>query len=613
MYTMKESVAVAKEADAKKRVLATKSDNSIHRVQNEPGRQIGSLRGVIDNIRRYGGTPSVESIAAELSSTSSAQRAPALLALQQTHGNRYVQRVVSGIQAKLVVGQPGDKYEQEADRVADEMMRMPEPEVQRQLEEEEEELLQTKPLAGWITHLVQRQGEEEEEEEIFRTKEVPGQIPEVTPDLESRITTMRSSGKPLPESIRTFFEPRFGYDFSQVRVHTDAEADRRNRALSARAFTWGQDIFFQHGAYNPGSSSGLGLLTHELAHVVQQSGGLGGPRPVQWMVQRTIGDGHDLSAPWLAGDAVLEAIYDDERLMRNGSRGTAVKKVQQLLFYLGIDFPAHGADGIFGAETEAAVKEFQRANVDEAGTQLVDDSIVGPLTMGALNREANRTGTHIGDLIRTAPIPALQGPPTATPMPLSVDRIDVVDSAAGAIGGYPAIVGGADLNAPGPFSNPATGETKNSHQIHFHLDNGNSASLTPRRELQRTAIIGGISHENPPAEVLPPGVVGPPMPGGFTGRRVGPDGPGGHEIQRPNANTIVVADAPGINRAPTAADYPISYMSHFFLTVEDGRRAPIARIKYDVRIRRTSLANIPNAENQIVATEKKDFVRGRDL
>ena len=587
---MRGTVAVAKEADREKEFSPTKSsDSSIQRLRDESERQIGSLRGVIGNIRRDGGKPSVENIATQLSSMPSIQRAPALLALQRTHGNRYMQRVVSGIQAKLTVGQPGDIYEQEADRVADEVMRMAEPGVQRQVE-----------------------SEEEEDEEI-QAKQLPSQTHEIVSDVETSINSIRGGGQPLPEPTRAFFESRFGYDFSQVRVHTDAKAADTARAVNARAFTRGHDVVFGAGQYAPGTTAGQRLLAHELTHVVQQSGGLGGTRPVQWMMQRTIGDGHDLSAPWLAGDAVLEAIYDDERLMRNGSRGTAVKKVQQLLFYLGIDFPAHGADGIFGAETEAAVKEFQRANVDEADTQLVDDGIVGPLTMGALNREANRTGTHIGDLIRTTPIPAMHGPPTATPTPLSVDRIDVVDSAAGAIGGYPAIVGNAGLNAPGPFSDPATGETKNSHQIHFHLDNGNSASLTPRRELQRTAIIGGISHENPPAEVLPPGVVGPPMPGGFTGRRVGPDGPGGHEIQRPTANTIVVADAPGINRAPTAADYPISYMSHFFLTVEDGRRAPIARIKYDVRIRRTSLANIPNAENQIVATEKKDFVRGRDL
>jgi hypothetical protein len=97
---MKESVAVAKEADAKKGVSPTRSDKSIHRVRDEPERQLGSLRDVINTIRHDGGTPSVDSIATELSGIASAERASVLLALQQTHGNRYVQRVVVGIQAK---------------------------------------------------------------------------------------------------------------------------------------------------------------------------------------------------------------------------------------------------------------------------------------------------------------------------------------------------------------------------------------------------------------------------------------------------------------------------------------------------------------------------------
>ena len=102
---MRVSVAVAKEADAKKGFSPTKSDNSIHRVRNEPERQLGSLRDVIGNIRHEGGKPSVESIATELSGVHATQRAPALLALQQTHGNRYVQLVVSGIQAKQTIMQ----------------------------------------------------------------------------------------------------------------------------------------------------------------------------------------------------------------------------------------------------------------------------------------------------------------------------------------------------------------------------------------------------------------------------------------------------------------------------------------------------------------------------
>ena len=86
-----------------------------------PERQLGSLRRVIDNKRHDGGTPSADSIATELSSMpSTTQCASVLLALQQTHGNQYVQRVVAGVgvQAKLEVGQQGDIYEQEADRMA---------------------------------------------------------------------------------------------------------------------------------------------------------------------------------------------------------------------------------------------------------------------------------------------------------------------------------------------------------------------------------------------------------------------------------------------------------------------------------------------------------------
>ena len=242
MYTMKESVAVAKEADAKKGVSPTRSDNSIQRLRNEPERQLGSLRDVIGNIRRDGGTPSVESIATELSNVPTAQRAPALLALQQTHGNQYVQRVVAGIPAKLKVGQPGDIYEQEADRVADEVMRMQEPQVQRQMEEEE----------------------------TFQTKEVPDLTPEVTPNLESRINVLREGGQPLPDSVRVLFEPFFGHDFSRVRVHTNTLAAETAQTLNARAFTFGRDVVFGAGQYAPGTTKGQQLLAHELTHVVQQ-------------------------------------------------------------------------------------------------------------------------------------------------------------------------------------------------------------------------------------------------------------------------------------------------------------------------------------------------------
>jgi len=202
------------------------------------------------------------------------QKVQSLLRLQQQYGNRFVQRVIAqhAIQAKLRIGQSGDIYEQEADRVADAVMRMPEPQIQQQAEEEE--LIQTKPIAEQITPLVQRQEEgEEEEEELIQKKEHTSQTPEVTPNLESRIQSLKRGGQPLPKSTRDFFEPRFGYDFRNIRVHTYVQANTLNRSLNAHAFTTGQDIFFRKGGYNPNSSSGRKLLTHELTHVVQQHGG----------------------------------------------------------------------------------------------------------------------------------------------------------------------------------------------------------------------------------------------------------------------------------------------------------------------------------------------------
>jgi len=203
-----------------------------------------------------------------------------ILFLQRTIGNKAVQGLFGSgiIKTKLTIGQPGDKYEQEADRVADAVIRMPEPRAQRQAEKEEEleeeEVIQQKPLSEQITPLVQREVELEEEEkgeeEILQTKEASGQTPEVTPNLESRIRSLRGRGQPLPKSVLNFFKPRFGYDFSQVQIHTDSNAIQLNKDLNAQAFTHGRDIYFGAWRYNPNTSSGEKLLAHELTHVVQQ-------------------------------------------------------------------------------------------------------------------------------------------------------------------------------------------------------------------------------------------------------------------------------------------------------------------------------------------------------
>lgn len=204
------------------------------------------------------------------------------------------------VQAKLTINEPGDKYEQEADRVADQVMRMPDPgegsvvshqspmiqrtcasceeELQRQVEpEEEEETLQTKPLADQITPLVQRQVEpEEEEEEPIQTKAAPKRTPTVTPDIQAQINTFRGRGRPLSASTRAFFDQRFGRDFSHVRIHDDEQAAITTRSIQARAFTLGHNVVFGAGQYAPENVAGRRLLAHELAHVVQQRNRISG-------------------------------------------------------------------------------------------------------------------------------------------------------------------------------------------------------------------------------------------------------------------------------------------------------------------------------------------------
>jgi hypothetical protein len=88
---------------------------------------------------------------------------------------------------------------------------------------------------------------------------------------------LQGSGQPLPPSTRAFFEPRFGWDLGDVRVHTDGDAAAAARSLRAQAFTRGRDIVFGAGEYAPNTTAGRSLLAHELAHVVQQARGRAGP------------------------------------------------------------------------------------------------------------------------------------------------------------------------------------------------------------------------------------------------------------------------------------------------------------------------------------------------
>jgi hypothetical protein len=181
-----------------------------------------------------------------------------ILALQRAFGNQ----AVSGlIQSKLVAGGAGDRYEQEADGMAEQVVRST---VRRQVGEERTTGVQRKPLAASITPLVQTS-----ELGAGRT---PGRSQERDEGgVEGRLANHRGGGSPLPDGVRAAMEPRFGIDFSGVRVHTDGEAAQMARNLGARAFASGEEIYFGAGRYEPSSRAGKRLVAHELTHVVQQS------------------------------------------------------------------------------------------------------------------------------------------------------------------------------------------------------------------------------------------------------------------------------------------------------------------------------------------------------
>jgi len=228
------------------------------------------------------------------------------------------------IEGKLSIDEPGDVYEREADRVADQVLRMQTP----------ASALNVAAAERTASIQLQRQSDETSDEENLPVdydmpspEEAPEEMPEElaapapTPVVGFGIRVQRhcaactyqeqlqrtvlsastgiartgaalvpDAGQPLAVSLRGFFEPRFGYSFDQVRVHTGGAAAESARAVNALAYTVGRDIVFGAGQYRPDTSAGQRLLAHELTHVVQQNGvhGGAGRRP---MLQRwSIGD-----------------------------------------------------------------------------------------------------------------------------------------------------------------------------------------------------------------------------------------------------------------------------------------------------------------------------------
>jgi hypothetical protein len=208
---------------------------------------------------------------------------------RQEEGNEAATPYSLPVQAKLTIGEPGDKYEQEADRVASQVVKqINSPEaasssqgqsVQRR-EEPVEELqrqpsisdLQRSPLPLEVQREAMPAEEELQAKSLLQRREAYAGG-EASTDLDTAINSARGGGQSLDAGLQRSMGQAMGADFSGVKVHTDAQSDQLNQSIQAKAFTTGQDVFFRQGEYNPGSRGGQELLAHELTHVVQQNGG----------------------------------------------------------------------------------------------------------------------------------------------------------------------------------------------------------------------------------------------------------------------------------------------------------------------------------------------------
>src|SRR5207253_7958251 len=153
----------------------------------------------------------------------------------------------SRLRTKLKINEPGDVYEREADRIADQLMSE-----------------RVRPVAGDAARHVQRFSQSSN-----------ASLDAAPPSVDR---ALQDSGRPLEPGLRRDMEERFGYDFSRVRVHSDAVAVQSAQDVNAYAYTVGSDIVFGAGWFDPATRHGRRLIAHELTHVVQQAGS-GGAAP----------------------------------------------------------------------------------------------------------------------------------------------------------------------------------------------------------------------------------------------------------------------------------------------------------------------------------------------
>ena len=311
------------------------------------------------------------------------------------------------VQPKLTIGQPNDKYEQEADAIADQVVKNENSplsmnsgtntiqpkcsnceeeaqakfEIQKQGEEEE---LQMQPIEEQEEML---QMQSEEEEETLQTKKNNHQKTAASPTFESTLKAKNSTGQKLPKNIKQEMESGIGANFNSVRIHNDSNAISLSKDINAQAFTHGNDIYFNKGKYNPSSKSGKHLLAHELTHVVQQTGGNKAINKKQTEVSKQSGSNQILSLKrkkrvkrsaikkTKKALAAQKRMWDDlNSFFSNAGRKLAGSGYDENISYVKADFTEGEKDGVshssptmyvgsvYAEETDADVRKTKLAS-----------------------------------------------------------------------------------------------------------------------------------------------------------------------------------------------------------------------------------------------------------
>ncbi len=193
---------------------------------------------------------------------------------KKTHGGS----LRSLVQTKLAIGQVDDKYEKEADYIADNVVQM-----------DAENTVQTKLNSSGSLVQLKCKACEEYPPKLQLKAEQKGSTEYASDSLTETLSSRAGSGNSIETTLQTDLGSKMGVDFGNVQIHTDSKAVAMNEELGAHAFTHGADIYFNRGMYNPNTKQGKHLLVHELTHVIQQTGSLQAFRPPQ--IQKF--DAHD--------------------------------------------------------------------------------------------------------------------------------------------------------------------------------------------------------------------------------------------------------------------------------------------------------------------------------